>query len=102
MRNLKGGEIWAMVDGQGVGVMSSEGEKGRVIPLRDISLGGVKIPIDFILVARERGKDKNSWTGERRRRRGGGRSGRRRGGGREERRRRWKIFRRIHNIVFFV
>ena len=75
MRNLKGGEIWAMVDGQGVGVMSRKGEKGRVIPLRDTSLGGVKIPIDFVLVAREQGKDKNSWTGERRHRRGGGGSG---------------------------
>ena len=49
-----------MVDGQGVGVMGREGEKGRLIPFRDISVGGVKIPIDFVLVDRERGKDKNS------------------------------------------
>ena len=52
VRNFKLGEIWAMVDGQGVGVMSREGEKGCVIPSCDISVGGVKIPIDFVLVAR--------------------------------------------------
>jgi len=99
---LKGGQIWALEDGQRIGIVSSEGEKGHVIPRRDISLGGVKIPIDVILVARERGKDKNPWTNDRRRCRGGGRSSRRRGGGRKERRRRRKIFRRIHNILVFL
>jgi hypothetical protein len=97
---LKGCQIRALEDGQGIGIVSSKGEKGRVIPLRDISLGGVKIPIDFILVARERGKDKNPWTDERRRRRGGGRSNRRRSGEREERRRRRKILRRMY--IFFL
>ena len=97
---LKGRQIRTRVDSQGIGIASSEGENGRVIPFRDIGVGGVKIPVDFILVAREWGKNKNSWTGERRRRRGGGRSGRRRGGGRDRRRR--KIFRRIHNMVFFL
>jgi hypothetical protein len=92
IRSLKGCQIRALEDGQGIGIVSSEGEKGRVIPLRDISSGGVKNPINFILVARERGKDKNPWTDERRRRRGGGR---------EERRRRRKIFRRIHNIYIY-
>jgi hypothetical protein len=53
MGGLKGRQIWALVDGQGIGVASSEGEKGRVIPLRDISVGGVKIPVDFISVSRE-------------------------------------------------
>ena len=101
IRSLKGGQIWALEDGQRIGIVSSEGEKGHVIPRRDISSGGVKIPIDFILVARERGKDKNPWADERCRRRGGGRSRRRRGGGRKECRRRRKIFRRIHNILFF-
>ena len=101
IRSLKGCQIRALEDGQGIGIVSSEGEKGRIIPLRDIRSGGVKIPIDFILVARERGKDKNPWADERCRRRGGGRSSRRRGGGRKEHRRRRKIFRRIHNILFF-
>jgi hypothetical protein len=64
VRDLKFRKIWAMVDGQGVGVMSREGEKGCVVPYRDVSVGGVKIPIDVVLVAREGGKDKNSWTGE--------------------------------------
>ena len=72
VRDLKFRKIWAMVDGQGVGVMSREGEKGCVIPYRDVSVGGVKIPIDVVLVSREGGKDKNCWTGERRPRRGGG------------------------------
>jgi hypothetical protein len=99
---LKGCQIQALEDGQGIGIVSSEGEKGRVIPLRGISLGGVEIPIDFILVARERGKDKNPWTDERRRRRGGGKSNRRRGGGREECRRRREILRRIHNIYIYI
>jgi len=98
IRSLEGCQIRALEDGQGIGIVSSDGEKGRIIPLRDISSGGVKIPIDFILVARERGKDKNPWTDERCRRRGGGRSSRRTGGGRDERRRRQKIFRRIHNF----
>ena len=52
--------------------MSREGEKGCVIPYRDVSVGGVKIPIDVVLVAREGGKDKNSWTSERRPCIGGG------------------------------
>jgi hypothetical protein len=98
---LKGCQIRALEDGEGIGIVSSEGEKGHIIPPRDISLGGVKIPIDFILVAWEQGKDKNQWTDERRRRRGGGRSSRSRGGEREECRRRRKIFRRIHNRLFF-
>ncbi len=55
---LKGRQIWTRVDSQGIGIASSEGEKGRVIPFRDIGVGGVKIPVDFILVAREWGKDK--------------------------------------------
>ncbi len=97
---MKGCQIRALEDGQGIGIVSSEGEKDRVIPLRDISLGGKEIPIDFILVARERGKDKNPWTNKRHRRRGEGKSNRRRGGGREERRRRREILRRIHNIFF--
>ena len=100
IRSLKGCQIRALEDGQGIGIVSSEGEKGRIIPLRDIRSGGVKIPIDFIIVARKQGKDKNSWNDERRRHRGEGRSSRRRGGGREERRRRRKIFRWIHNIFF--
>ena len=98
MRHLKGLDIRAMVDGERVAVVSGESEKSRIVPLRDINLGGVKIPIDFILDARKGGKDKNLGTDERRRRRGGGRSNRRR---REERRRRRKILRRIHNILFF-
>ena len=77
---MKGCQIRALEDGKGIGIVSSEGKKGHKIPCRDISPGGVKIPIDFKLVARERGKDKNQWTNERRRRRGGGRSSRRRGG----------------------
>jgi hypothetical protein len=101
MGGLKGRQIWALVDGQGIGVASREGEKGRVIPLRDISVGGVKIPVDFINVSREWGENKNSWTGKRRRRRGGGRSGRRRGGGKEDRKWRLDIFRRIHIFFFF-
>ena len=96
-RSLKGCQIRALEDGQGIGIVSGKGEKGRVIPLCDISSGGVKIPIDFILVAQERGKDKNPWTD-----RAGGRSSclRGRGRGREERWRRRKIFRRIH--IFFL
>ncbi len=62
---MKFRQIWALEDGEGIAIVSSEGEKGRVIPRRDISPGGVKIPIDFILVGRERGKDKNQWTDER-------------------------------------
>jgi hypothetical protein len=98
MRHLKGRDIGAMVDGERVAVVSGEREKSRVVPLRDINLGGVKIPIDFIPDARKGRKDENLGTDERRRRRGGGRSNRR---GREERRRRRKILRRIHNIFFF-
>ncbi len=64
IRSLKGGQIRALEDGKGIGIVSSEGEKGRIIPRRDISPGGVKIPIDLILVPRERGKDKNQWTGK--------------------------------------
>jgi len=60
IRSLKGCQIRALEDGQGIGIVSSEGEKGRIIPLRDISSGGVKIPIDFILVAREAGKGQKS------------------------------------------
>ena len=95
---MKGRDIGAMVDGERVAVVSGEREKSRVVPLRDINLGGVKIPIDFIPDARKGRKDENLGTDERRRRRGGGRSNRR---GREERRRRRKILRRIHYILFF-
>ncbi len=69
---MKGCQIQALEDGQGIGIVSSEGEKGRVIPFRDISVGGVIILVNFIPVPRERRKDKNTWTGERRHRRGGG------------------------------
>jgi hypothetical protein len=51
IRSLKGCQIRALEDGKGISIVSSEGEKGRIIPRRDISSGGVKIPIDFILVA---------------------------------------------------
>jgi hypothetical protein len=78
---LKGGQIRALEDGEGIGIVSSEGEGGRKIPCRDISPGGEKNYIDLILVPREQGKDKNQWTGDRRRRRGGGRSSCSRGGG---------------------
>ena len=98
MRHLKGLDIGAVVDGERVAVVSGESEKSRIVPRRDINLGRVKIPIDFILDARKGGKDENLGTDERRHRRGGGRSNRRR---REERRRRRKILRRIHNILFF-
>jgi hypothetical protein len=101
MRHLKGRDIGAMVDGERVAVVSGESEKSRVVPLRDISLGGVKIPIDFIPDAQKGGKDENRRTDERRRRRGGGRSGRRRGGGKEDRKWRLDIFRRIHIFFFF-
>ena len=53
MGGLKGRQIWALVDGHWICVASRESEKGRVIPLRDISVGGVKIPVDFINVSRE-------------------------------------------------
>jgi hypothetical protein len=102
MRHLKGCDIGAMVDGERVAVVSGESEKSRVVPLRDISLGGVKIPIDFIPDAQKGGKDENRRTDERRRRRGGGRSGRRRGGGKEDRKWRLDIFRSIHIIIFFL
>ena len=39
---LKGRQIRTLVDSQGIGIASSEGEIGRVIPFRDISIGGVK------------------------------------------------------------
>ncbi len=94
---MEGCQIRALEDGQGIGIVSSEGEKGRVIPFRDISVGGLIISVNFIPVLRERGKDKNTWTGERRHRRGGGGSSRRRGGERKV-----SLFNRIHNIFFFV
>jgi len=93
---LKGCQIRALEDGQGIGIVSSEGEKGHVIPFRDISVGGVIISVNFIPVPRERGKDKNTWTGKRRHRRGGGKSSRHRGGGRKG-----SLFNKIH-IFFFV
>ena len=98
MRSLKGCKIGAMMDGEGVGVMSGKGKKSRVTPHRDIRRRGVEVPIDVVLVARKGGKNKNLGTGVRRRHRGGGRSIGRRGRGREERWRRWKIFNRIHNF----
>jgi hypothetical protein len=103
MRDLKGRNIGALVDGKRVTVVSGESEKSRVVPLGNVSLQRVKIPIDVVLVARKGGENKNLGTGEKRRRRGGGKSDRPRGGGREEHRRRRKIFDRIHNnIVFFL
>ena len=73
---MKGCQIQALEDGQGIGIVSSEGKKGCVIPFRDISVGGVIILVNFIPVPRERRKDKNTWTGERRHRIGrGGRKG---------------------------
>jgi hypothetical protein len=100
MKLLKGRNIGAWVDDNRVAVVSGERDKSRVVPLRDGSRRGVKIPIGVVLVARKGGKDKNLGTGERRRRRGGGRSVPRRSKGREERRRRQKIFSRIHNFFF--
>jgi hypothetical protein len=90
MRNLKGRNIGALVDGKRVTIVSGKSEKSHVVPLGNVSRRRVKIPIDVEPVARKRGKDKNLGTGERRRRRGGGR---------EERRRRQNIFNRI---LFFV
>ncbi len=104
MRDLKGRNIGALVDGErvSVAVVSGKSEKSRIVPLGNVSRRRVKIPIDVILVPRKGGENKNLGTGERHHRRGGGRSIRRRGGGREERPRRWKISKRIHNnIVFF-
>ena len=100
VRSLKGRKIGTMMDGKGVGVMSGEGKKSRVIPHRDIRRRGVEVPINALLVAWKGGKNKNLGTGERRRRRGGGRSIRCRGEGREKHRRRQKIFKRIHNNFF--
>jgi hypothetical protein len=101
MRHLKGRDIEAMVEGERMAVVSGESEKSRVVPLRDISLGGVKLPIDFIPDARKGGKDENRGTDKRRHRRGGVGSNRRGGGVGKGRRRRRKILRRIHNILFF-
>ena len=42
IRSSKGCQIRALEDGQGLGIVSSEGKKGRTIPLCDISSGGVK------------------------------------------------------------
>jgi hypothetical protein len=100
MRGLKIREIRTGVDGEGVGVMSSEGLKSCVIPRRDVSVGGVKISVHFILVSPEGGENKNSWTGERCRRIIGGRKRSRRRDGGEDRRRRM-IFSRIHILIFF-
>ena len=97
MRDLKGRNIGALVDGERVTVVGGESEKSRIVPLGNVSRRRVKIPIDIVLVARKGGENKNLGTGERRRHRGGGRSIRRRGGGREECPRRRKISKRIHN-----
>ena len=72
VRDLKLRKIWAIVDGQGVGIMSREGDKGCVLPYVDVSVGRVIIPIDVVPVAREGGKDKNCWTDKRHPRMGGG------------------------------
>ena len=101
MRDLKGRNIGALVDGERVTVVSGKSEKSHAVPLGNVSRRRVKIPIDVVLVARKGGENKNLGTGEKRRHRGRGKSDRRRGGGREERRRRRKIFDRIH-IIFFV
>ena len=58
MRNLKGRNIRALVDGKRVTVVSGESKKSRVVPLRYVSRRGVKIPIDIEPVAWKRGKDK--------------------------------------------
>ncbi len=100
MRDLKGHNIRALVDGERVTVVSGESEKSRIAPLRNVSRRRVKIPIDVVLVARKGGENKNLGTGERRRRRGGGRSIHRRGGEREERPRRRP--KRIHNNIVCV
>jgi hypothetical protein len=99
MRDLKGRNIGALVDGERVTVVSGESEKSHIVPLGNVSCRRVKIPIDIVLVARKGGENKILGTGERRRRRGGGRSIRWRGGRREERPRRWKISKRIHNNI---
>jgi hypothetical protein len=102
MRDFKGRNIGALVDGERVTAVSGKSEKSRVVPLGNVSRRRVKIPIDVVLVARKGGENKNLGTGERRHRRGGGRSICWRGGGREEHPRRRKISKRIHNnIVFF-
>jgi hypothetical protein len=94
MRDLKGCNVGAVVDGERVNLVSSKSEKSRVVPLGNVSRRRVKIPINVVLVAGKGGENKNLGTGVKRRRRGGGR---------EERQRRRKIFDRIHNnIVFFV
>jgi hypothetical protein len=66
MRHLKGRDIGAMVEGERMVVVSGGSEKSRVVPLRDISLGGVNKPIDFIPDARKGGKDENRGTDKRR------------------------------------
>ena len=93
MRNLKGRNIRALVDGKRVTVVSGESKKSRVAPLRNVSRRGVTILINVEPVARKRGKDKNLGTGERSCHWGGGRSIRRRGR---------RFFDRIHNICFFI
>ncbi len=81
MRDLKGRDIRALVDGKRVTVVSGISKKSRVVPLGNVSRRRVKISIDVELVARKRGKNKNLGAGERRCRRGGGRNVCRRGGG---------------------
>ena len=72
MRDLKGRNIGALVDGKRVTIVSGKSDKSRVVPLGNVSRRRVKIPIDVILVARKGGENKNLGTGERRHRRGGG------------------------------
>ena len=103
IRSLKGGQIRALEDGQGMGIVSSEGEKGRVIPHRDISLGGVKIPTTSYLLPGSGERTKIlELTIDAAAEAGGGAAAAGAGGGKSAGGRR-KIFRRIHNIrVFFV
>ena len=93
MRNLKGRNIGALVDGGRVTVVSGESKKSRVAPLRNVSHRGVKILINVEPVAQKRGKGKKLGTEERSRRLGGGMSTRHRGR---------SVFNRIHNICYFI
>jgi hypothetical protein len=64
VRSLKDSEIGTLVDGERMAVVSGESKKSRIVPRRDVSHRGVKIPINVVLVARKGEKDKNLGTGE--------------------------------------
>ena len=68
--NLKGCQIWTVVDGNGIKIAIAEGDESGIVAGRHVCRRGIVVATDAIDVTQEGGNDKDLGTGRKRGRKG--------------------------------